>query len=72
MEINDFPVEGMTKRFGYENLTKTRKRLLWRTKQAAKNKQYKYTWIMNGRIYVRQDTEYGAIIATYDNDLGKL
>ena len=42
MESKDFPVEGMTKLFVNENLTKTRKRLLWKTKPAAKYKKYKY------------------------------
>ena len=72
MDIKGFPVEGLTKLFVNENLTTTRKRLLWQTKQAAKNKKYKYIWTMNRRIYVGQDAEYDAITVTCDNDLGEI
>ena len=72
METKNFPVEGMTKVFVNGNLTKTRKRLQWKTKQAAKNKKYKYIWTMKGRMYVRQDTEFDAITIVRDKDLGKL
>ena len=40
----------MYKLFINENLTTTRKRLLWKMKQAAKNKKYKHIWTMNWRI----------------------
>ena len=61
-----------TKLFVNENLIKTIKRILWKNKPAAKNKQYKYIWTMNGRIYVCQDTEFDAITVGCDKNLAKL
>lgn len=37
-----------------ENLTKLLKSLFWSTRTRAKEKQYKFVWVRNGKIFVRQ------------------
>ena len=51
----EFPVAGMSKLYVNENLTNARKKLLWMTKQKAKELKYSSTWTMNGKIYVRKN-----------------
>ena len=48
MAKQKFPVAGMSKLYVNENLTNARKKLLWMTKQKAKELQHAYTWTMNG------------------------
>ena len=45
----------MQKLYVDKNLTRARKYLLWRTKQMAKQNNYKYVWTKNSRIFVRKD-----------------
>ena len=51
----EFPVARMSKLYVNENLTNARKKLLWMTKQKAKELKYASTWTMNGKIYVRKN-----------------
>ena len=53
VDKKDFPLlrNQEKKLFTNENLTKTRKRLLWLTKQKVKAKDYSYIRTMDGRIY---------------------
>ena len=44
-----------------KNLTKFRKRLLWKAKQKAKQLEYSFIWTNNGKIYVRQDEDAYAV-----------
>ena len=62
----------MKKLFINENLTQERKRLLWLTKQTAKNLNYTYIWTMNGKIYVRKNEDSSSFIIHNENDLSKL
>ena len=48
-----------------ENLTQARKRLLWQSKQAAKENGYAFVRTMNGKIYVRKnDNSHPNVIVT--------
>ena len=70
----DLPVPRMEKfkLFINENLTQARKRLLWQSKQAAKENGYAYVWTMNGKVYVRKnDNSHSNVIST-EEDLKKL
>ena len=70
--IKDFPVEGMEKLYVNENLTQRRKKLLWQTKQAAKERDYDYFWTNNGQIYLRKDEESNKIHIKSETDLDDL
>ena len=72
LETSCFPISGMTKLFINENLTQERKRLLWLTKQSAKSANYLFIWTMNGKIYVRKNSDSPAIMIQSENDLSKL
>ena len=72
LETSCFPISGMTKLFINENLTQERKRLLWLTKQSARSANYLYIWTMNGKIYVRKNSDSPAIMIQSKNDLSKL
>ena len=72
LKETDYPISGMKKLFINENLTQERKRLLWLTKQTAKNLNYTYIWTMNGKIYVRKNEDSSSFIIHNENDLSKL
>lgn len=55
-----------------ENLTKTLKGLLWQTRECARAKAYKFVWMRNGKIFVRQKEGAGAIRIESERDLTKL
>ena len=65
---SNFPVEGMQKLYVNENLTRARKYLVWRTKQMARQKNFKYVWTKNGRILVDSDLT-NIIEITSENDI---
>ena len=71
-DIEGFPVDGMEKMFINENLTQRRNRLLWNTKQKAKELGYKFFWTHNGQIYTRKDEESEKIYIRTESDLGQL
>lgn len=55
-----------------ENLTKLLRQLLWKTKSCAKEKGYKFVWITNGKILVREKEKAAAIHVEKEQDLSKL
>ena len=71
---NDLPVMGVeTKKFFInENLTRDRKQLLWKTKQAAKNLNFAFVWTNNGKIFARKDESSTVVVIQHVNDLSKL
>ena len=62
-------VQGTTEIYLNENLTRTRKNLLWKAKQRAKANGYKYVWTNNGRINVRLSKDNEVIIISNEKDL---
>ena len=62
----------MKKLFVNENLTKMCKRLLRKTKQAAKEVGYQHVWTWNRRIYARENESMGALIVNTESDIEKL
>lgn len=55
-----------------ENLTKLMKGLLWATRKAAKEKSYKFVWVRNGRILVRQTEGAAVMHIENENDINKI
>lgn len=55
-----------------ENLTRTLNNLLWETKRYAKDKGYTFTWIRNGKIFVRQKEGSAVIHIESERDLVKI
>ncbi|CAN7940031.1 unnamed protein product [Ixodes pacificus] len=55
-----------------ENLTRALKSLLWSTKAHAKEKGYMYTWMKNGKIFVRQKEGAAVIQIESERDLIKI
>ena len=68
----DFPVAGMQSLYINENLTQSRKRLLWQTKQAARTRHYSYIWTHNRKIFVRKDENSDSVLITNESDLRNL
>lgn len=55
-----------------ENLTRALKSLLWSTKARAKEKGYMYTWMKNGKIFVRQKEGAAVIQIESERDFIKI
>lgn len=55
-----------------ENLTKLLKSLFWSTRTRAKEKQYKFVWVRNGKIFVRQKEGASVIRVESEKDLSKI
>lgn len=55
-----------------EHLTQSNKILHAATRIRAKEKQYKFVWIRNGKIFVRKDESSPALIITHKDSLQKL
>lgn len=55
-----------------EVISPYRKELLWKTKQLAKEKNYEYVWIKNGKIMVRKCQDQKIIYINHLDDLVKL
>ena len=68
----DFPVAGMQRLYVNENLTQSRKRLLWQTKQAARTRDYSYIWTQNGKIYVRKNENSDSVLINNESELRNL
>ena len=65
---SDFLVPGMKNLYINENLTHSRKRLLWLTKQFAKKADYAYVWTMNGKIFrLKRENPRSIVIQDEDN-----
>lgn len=58
--------------FVNENLTRQLKRLLWTTKNVAKERGYRFVWIRNGKLFVRQKEGAAVIRIENENELDKL
>ena len=73
LDLKKFSVNDTKNIFINENLTQSRKRLFWKTKQRAKNENWKYYWTHNGSILAKKDDDTDAIpIKSYlDLDLIK-
>ena len=71
-KLSEFPITGMEKLYVNENLTKRRKRLLWKTKQSAKEAGYQYIWTWNGKIFARENETTSAIMINTEFDIEKL
>lgn len=55
-----------------ENLTKTLKNLFWNTKNAAREKNYKFVWVRNGKIFIKEKDGSPVIRIENENDLKKI
>ncbi|CAN7975382.1 unnamed protein product [Ixodes persulcatus] len=55
-----------------ENLTKSVRELLWSVRQCAKEKNYKFVWVKNGKIFVRQSEHRAVIRINRQEDLLKI
>ncbi|CAN8024435.1 unnamed protein product [Ixodes persulcatus] len=55
-----------------KNLTKLLKSLFWSTRTRAKEKQYKFVWVRNGKIFVRQKEGASVIRVESEKDLSKI
>lgn len=58
--------------FVAEHLTPANKQLHAETRQRAKEYNYKFTWVRNGRIYVRKDENTQAILIRCSESLKKI
>ena len=72
IDIKQFPVAGMKNLYINENLRTSRKALLWKTKQVAKEKYHKYVWTKNGKILTRKTDLDSVIAIETEQDLEKL
>ena len=59
----------MDRLFLNKNLTQKRKQLLWRTKQKAKDMDYKFYWIFKRQIFVRKNKESDKVHFKHERDL---
>lgn len=55
-----------------ENLTKTLKNLFWSTKTKAREKNYKFVWARNGKIFVKEKETSPVIRIENENDHNKI
>ena len=72
LKQSEFPIPGMRKIFVNKNLTKLRKHLYWKTQLTDKEVRYNYVWIWNGKNFVRENENMGAIAIHSDSDIKKL
>ena len=71
-DFSSFPIPEMTSLFINENLTQSKKKLFWLTKQKAKELNFKFIWTNNGRIFVRKNEESLKKQVRIESDLDKL
>ena len=69
LDLKNFSVNETKNIFINENLTQSRKRLFWKTKQRAKSENWKYYWTHNGSILAKKDDDTDAIPIKTDLDL---
>lgn len=55
--------------FVNERLSFFLKQLLWQTKQRAKDKDYKFVWVKNGKIFIRKNENHGIARIQNEDDL---
>lgn len=53
----------------FEQLTPDMKRLLYKTRVAAKEKDYQFTWVKNGKIFVRHSENQGVVRIRSEKDI---
>jgi hypothetical protein len=56
----------------YDQLTSYYKQLLWKTKVAAKEKNYTYTWSKNRKIFTKENDTKGTIRIRCARDINRL
>jgi hypothetical protein len=56
----------------YEQLCPAVKTLLWETHMKAKEAEWKYVWVRNGKIWERQTDDSRSFKVTSDEDLEKI
>ncbi|XP_075559371.1 uncharacterized protein LOC142590857 [Dermacentor variabilis] len=64
--------ETKSKIFFNENLTAQNKALFWKMKKMAKEKEYVFAWLKNGKMFVRRGPRSRAIRIRTTNDLDKI
>ena len=69
LNLKQFSVPGTEKIFINENLTQTRRKLFWQTKQKAKKEEWKYYWTVNGNIFVKKHDNANAVSIKNVQDL---
>ena len=67
--LNKFSVAGTEKIYLNENLTQIRKKLFWKTKQKAKQMNYRYIWTTNGNIFAKKSDDEITLAIKNDLDL---
>ena len=60
---------GTEKIYLNENLTQIRKKLFWKTKQKAKQMNYRYIWTTNGNIFAKKSDDEITLAIKNDLDL---
>lgn len=55
-----------------ENLTRTLKNLFWNTKKMAREKNYKFVWVRNEKIFVKEKDGSPVIRIKNENDFQKI
>jgi hypothetical protein len=56
----------------YEQLCPAMKTLVWETRMKAKEAEWKYVWLRNGKIWARQMDDSRSFKVTSDEDLEKI
>ena len=65
----NFSVEGTSKFIINENLTPTRKKLLWKAKKQVKTNDYNFFWTVYGNVFVRKTEETKPVLIKNEQDL---
>ena len=69
LDLKQFSVVETEKIFINKNLTQTRKKLFWQTKQKAKKEEWKYYWTVNINIFVKKHDNANAVLIKNVQDL---
>ena len=56
--------------FFNENLTRANKELFWRARSKGNEKQYKYVWVKNAKIYAKKTESTPVLRINCVSDLG--
>ena len=69
VNLNKFSVAGTEKIYLNENLAQIRKKLFGKTKQKAKQMNYRYIWTTNGNIFAKKSDDEITLAIKNDLDL---
>lgn len=70
---NDIGIQGETKQvYINEHLTRKKKHILFEARRLKYEKQYKYLWTRNGKIFIRKEDNSGVINLNTIDDLKKI